>query len=290
MLFLVQYNQTSPKVEAFIERTKASRLYLTASNNRVAMPFILLQGVTQIALMPQTAPTASVLHRIAPLRLSCDTSEAAFFMTSLCKTTSVLHRFGCFSECEEWVLNLENEDEWAVETNMVEPENLKLKMLSWRIGDVLDAYILNKRSTGLEFIWLDLILAANMGAAEKPGQDIESKRGRAVAERGAMKKWFRNVQEWSKELPDCNRRAWVSCQVWCADEEESDSFTLDDVVENQKLNNEFEGQGEESVESSTENARSRLELTLKVATLYRPNQHARRFFFSCKSVEFRLRL
>ncbi|KAK8571187.1 hypothetical protein V6N13_025742 [Hibiscus sabdariffa] len=41
--------------------------------------------------------------------------------------------------------------------------------------------------------------------------------------------------------------------VWCADEEESDSFTLDDAFEKQKLNAEFEGQGDESVESSTEN-------------------------------------
>ncbi|KAK9025946.1 hypothetical protein V6N11_038799 [Hibiscus sabdariffa] len=51
---------------------------------------------------------------------------------------------------------------------------------------------------------------------------------------GALKKWFRSVQEWQEELPDCNRRA-------------------DDAVENQKLNDEFEGQGEESAESSTEN-------------------------------------
>ncbi|KAK8568794.1 hypothetical protein V6N13_106677 [Hibiscus sabdariffa] len=41
--------------------------------------------------------------------------------------------------------------------------------------------------------------------------------------------------------------------VWCLDEEESDSFTLDDAFEKQKLNDEFKSQGDESVESSTEN-------------------------------------
>ncbi|KAK8589110.1 hypothetical protein V6N13_087983 [Hibiscus sabdariffa] len=70
----------------------------------------------------------------------------------------------------------------------------------------------------------------------------------------ALEKWFRNVQEWSEELPDCNHHAWVSYRVWwCADEKESDSFTLDDAIENQKLNDEFKGQGEESTESSAEN-------------------------------------
>ncbi|KAL4384633.1 hypothetical protein GQ457_15G028830 [Hibiscus cannabinus] len=47
--------------------------------------------------------------------------------------------------------------------------------------------------------------------------------------------------------------AFTPNSVWCADEEESVSFTLDDAFEKQKLNAEFEGQVDESVESSTEN-------------------------------------
>ncbi|KAK8683267.1 hypothetical protein V6N13_039332 [Hibiscus sabdariffa] len=27
-----------------------------------------------------------------------------------------------------------------------------------------------------------------------------------------LKKWFRDVQEWSEEFSDCNRRVWISCQ------------------------------------------------------------------------------
>ncbi|KAK8650680.1 hypothetical protein V6N13_140307 [Hibiscus sabdariffa] len=41
--------------------------------------------------------------------------------------------------------------------------------------------------------------------------------------------------------------------VWCVDEEESDSFTLDDVIEKQKMNDETKGLEEESTESSTKN-------------------------------------
>ncbi|KAL4342616.1 hypothetical protein GQ457_08G035060 [Hibiscus cannabinus] len=56
--------------------------------------------------------------------------------------------------------------------------------------------------------------------------------------------------------------AFTRNSVWCAEEEESDSFTLDDAFEKQKLNAEFEGQGDESVESSTENLE--VELSVKV--------------------------
>lgn len=44
------------------------RFYLAASSNWLAMFFLLLAGVTQIARIPQTAGTASSSHRITPFR------------------------------------------------------------------------------------------------------------------------------------------------------------------------------------------------------------------------------
>ncbi|KAK9045284.1 hypothetical protein V6N11_059171 [Hibiscus sabdariffa] len=63
--------------------------------------------------------------------------------------------------------------------------------------------------------------------------------------------------------------------IWCVDEEESNSFTLDDVSEKQKLNDEFEDQGEESAESSTENLEAK-----KVAT----SLDKLDFFGNCKEL------
>ena len=66
--------------------------YLTASSNWLAMCFLLLEGVTQIALMPQTAGTPSFSQMIAPLRLPSKTSELlterVLFLTSLLKLIS----------------------------------------------------------------------------------------------------------------------------------------------------------------------------------------------------------
>ena len=56
------------------------------------MCFLLLEGVTQIALMPQTAGTASSSQMIAPLRLPSETSELlterVLFLISLLKLIS----------------------------------------------------------------------------------------------------------------------------------------------------------------------------------------------------------
>ena len=66
--------------------------YLTASSNWLAMCFLLLEGVTQIALTPQTAGTASFSQMIAPLRFPSKTSELlterVLFLTSLLKLIS----------------------------------------------------------------------------------------------------------------------------------------------------------------------------------------------------------
>jgi hypothetical protein len=65
--------------------------YLTASSNWLAMCFLLLDGVTQIALMPQTAGTVSS-QMIAPLRIPSETSELlteqVLFLISLLKLIS----------------------------------------------------------------------------------------------------------------------------------------------------------------------------------------------------------
>lgn len=72
--------------------SKRPLIYLTASSNRLAMPFLLFEGVTHMALMPQTAGTASFSHIIVPLCFSStafeERTEEALLITSLCKLIS----------------------------------------------------------------------------------------------------------------------------------------------------------------------------------------------------------
>lgn len=51
--------------------------YLAASSKWVAMCFLLLDGETQMALMPHTAGTASSSQKIAPIRFSSNTLSLA---------------------------------------------------------------------------------------------------------------------------------------------------------------------------------------------------------------------
>jgi len=61
--------------------------YLTASSNWIAMPFLLLEGVTQMALMPQAAAVGSLSQKIAPSIFSESLTLATFLWTSLWKIT-----------------------------------------------------------------------------------------------------------------------------------------------------------------------------------------------------------
>lgn len=62
--------------------------YLTASSRLLAMCFLLLEGVTQMALMPHTAGRALFLHRITPSWLSSSgLLTISFLMISLWRLT-----------------------------------------------------------------------------------------------------------------------------------------------------------------------------------------------------------
>lgn len=63
--------------------------YLAASNNWVAICFLLEAGATHIALIPQEAGTGSVSRKMAPIKSSADSSclgsRTVFFLASLWK-------------------------------------------------------------------------------------------------------------------------------------------------------------------------------------------------------------
>jgi hypothetical protein len=66
-------------------RWYARVVYFVVSSNHVAMPFLLLEGETQIALIQQIAGLASYSHTIAPL--SNPSSDARhLFNNCLCNT------------------------------------------------------------------------------------------------------------------------------------------------------------------------------------------------------------
>ena len=73
------------------ERNRSSWTHLTASRSWLAMCFLLLEGVTHMALMPQIAGTASFSQTIGPLGVPSNASrlltEGALWMTSLWKLT-----------------------------------------------------------------------------------------------------------------------------------------------------------------------------------------------------------
>ena len=79
------------KLRGHSERNRSSWTYLTASRSWLAICFLLLEGVTHMALIPQIAGTASFSQTTGPLGLPSNTSqlltEGALLMTSLWKLT-----------------------------------------------------------------------------------------------------------------------------------------------------------------------------------------------------------
>lgn len=75
-----------------IEKHKPTKClsYLAVSRKWLAMCFLLFAGANQIALIPQTAGTASFSHRIAQLELSSSTRETLIDV-KLCTLPEMLH-------------------------------------------------------------------------------------------------------------------------------------------------------------------------------------------------------
>ncbi|KAK8648651.1 hypothetical protein V6N13_129399 [Hibiscus sabdariffa] len=135
-----------------------------------------------------------------------------------------------------------------------------------RAQERLEGFPIYKYWVRVHLARFNLNLAANMGEVENCGETRTWSRregGRRKKQEcfGACKFW--RAADLAKKLHDegikdasiMRLSGTVFLLIFKDHErlEELDSLTLDDAVENQKLNDEFEGQGEESAESSTEN-------------------------------------
>jgi hypothetical protein len=84
----MHYSDTAGWLQDLLFHEKHNRrkflIYLTASSNWLAMCFLLLEGVTQMALMPQTAATGSFSQMITlPSIISESLIFTGLFSTSL---------------------------------------------------------------------------------------------------------------------------------------------------------------------------------------------------------------